>query len=68
MVHGMDCDGCRTGSKQSGVDYGGNEMKEYTLIAVCMLAGKYVDIPIWLNIAFAITTCWTVKQINKEWE
>lgn len=25
-------------------------MKEYMLIAVCMLAGKYVDVPIWLNI------------------
>lgn len=28
-------------------------MKEYMLIAVCMLAGKYVDIPIWLNIFLA---------------
>nr|DAI71891.1 MAG TPA: hypothetical protein [Caudoviricetes sp.]DAN01731.1 MAG TPA: hypothetical protein [Caudoviricetes sp.]DAZ59731.1 MAG TPA: hypothetical protein [Caudoviricetes sp.] len=43
-------------------------MKQYIIIAACVLAGKYIDIPVWLNIAFAITTCWTVKQINKEWE
>lgn len=68
MVHGMDCDRSRTGSKQSGVDYGRNEMKEYTLIAVCMLAGKYVDVPIWLNIFFGISAAWAARQMKADWQ
>ena len=40
-------------------------MKEYMLIAVCMLAGKYVDIPIWLNIFFA---AWAVRQMKADWQ
>lgn len=68
MVHGMDCDRSRAGSKQSVVDYGRNEMKEYMLIAVCMLAGKYVDIPIWLNIFFGISAAWAVRQMKADWQ
>ena len=43
-------------------------MKEYTLIAVCMLAGKYVDIPIWLNIFFGISAAWVVRQMKVDWQ
>ena len=39
-------------------------MKEYMLITVCMLAGKYVDIPIWLNIFFGISAAWAVRKRN----
>ena len=43
-------------------------MKEYMLIAVCMLAGKYVDIPIWLNIFFGISAAWAVRQMKADWQ
>lgn len=41
-------------------------MKEYMLIAVCMLAGKYVDVPIWLNIFFGISAAWAVRQMEAD--
>ena len=40
-------------------------MKEYMLIAVCMLAGKYVNIPIWLNIFFGISAAWAVRDESR---
>lgn len=43
-------------------------MKEYVLIAVCMLAGKYVDMPIWLNIFSGIATVWAVRQMKRDWQ
>lgn len=43
-------------------------MKEYMLIAVCMLAGKYVDMPIWLNIFSGIATVWAVRQMKADWQ
>ena len=43
-------------------------MKEYMLIAVCMLAGKYVDIPIWLNIFFGISAAWAARQMEADWQ
>lgn len=43
-------------------------MKEYMLIAVCMLAGKYVDVPIWLNIFFGISVAWAVRQMKTDWQ
>lgn len=43
-------------------------MKEYMLIAVCMLAGKYVDAPIWLNIFFGISAAWAVRQMKADWQ
>lgn len=42
-------------------------MKEYMLIAVCMLAGKYMDVPIWLNIFFGISAAWAVRQMEADW-
>ena len=64
----MDCDSRRTGGEQPCVDCRRNEMKEYMLIAVCMLAGKYVDIPIWLNIFFGISAAWAVRQMETDWQ
>ena len=56
------------GGKQHCVDCRRNKMKEYMLIAVCMLAGKYVDIPIWLNIFFGISAAWAVRQMKADWQ
>jgi len=42
-------------------------MKQYIIIALCILAGKYVDIPIWFNILFGISAYWTISQFDK-WE
>lgn len=42
-------------------------MKEYILIAACMLAGKYVDVPIWLNIFLGILAAWAVRQMEAGW-
>lgn len=41
-------------------------MKEYMLIVACILAGKYVDIPIWLNIFFGISAAWAVRQMKAD--
>ena len=43
-------------------------MKKYIMIALCILAGKYVDIPIWINILFGIAAAWSAKQLEREWE
>lgn len=43
-------------------------MKEYMLIAACMLAGKYVDMPIWLNIFSGISMVWVVRQMKSDWQ
>lgn len=43
-------------------------MKEYMLIAACMLAGKYVDMPIWLNIFSGISMVWVVRQMKADWQ
>ena len=40
-------------------------MKQYIIIAICILAGKYVDIPIWFNILFGISAYWAVDQLRK---
>lgn len=40
-------------------------MKQYIIIALCILAGKYVDIPVWFNILFGIYTYWAVDQLRK---
>jgi hypothetical protein len=40
-------------------------MKQYIIIALCILAGKYVDIPIWFNILFGISAYWAVDQLRK---
>lgn len=40
-------------------------MKQYIIIALCILAGKYVDIPIWLNVLFGISAYWVVDQLGK---
>ena len=43
-------------------------MKQYIIIALCILAGKYVDIPVWQNVFFGMAAFWAVSQINREWE
>lgn len=40
-------------------------MKQYIIIAACILAGKYVDIPVWFNILFGISAYWAVDQLRK---
>lgn len=40
-------------------------MKQYIIIALCILAGKYVDIPIWFNILFGISAYWAVDQLRR---
>lgn len=40
-------------------------MKQYIIIALCILTGKYVDIPISFNILFGISTYWTVDQLRR---
>lgn len=39
-------------------------MKQYILIALAILAGKYVDLPIWLNVFFGIASFWTISQVE----
>ena len=41
-------------------------MKQYIIIALCILAGKYVDIPIWFNILFGISAYWAVDQFRRK--
>lgn len=40
-------------------------MKQYIIIAACILAGKYVDIPVWFNILFGISAYWAVSQFKR---
>ena len=40
-------------------------MKQYIIIALCILAGKYVDMPVWLNILFGMSACWAVDQLRR---
>lgn len=40
-------------------------MKQYIIIALCILAGKYVDIPVWFNILFGISAYWAVDQLRR---
>ena len=40
-------------------------MKQYISIALCILAGKYVDIPVWFNILFGISAYWAVDQFRR---
>lgn len=40
-------------------------MKQYIIIALCILAGKYVDIPVWFNILFGVSTYWAVDQFRR---
>lgn len=40
-------------------------MKQYIIIAACILAGKYVDIPVWFNILFGISAYWAVDQLRR---
>lgn len=39
-------------------------MKQYILIALAILAGKYVDLPIWLNVFFGIASFWAISQVE----
>ena len=40
-------------------------MKQYIIIALCILAGKYVDIPVWFNILFGISAYWAISQFKR---
>lgn len=40
-------------------------MKNYIMIILCMLAGKYVDIPVWQNICFGIALFWVMAQAKE---
>lgn len=42
-------------------------MKQYIAIILCILAGKYVSLPLWINILFGIAAFWAVSQFDK-WE
>lgn len=39
-------------------------MKQYIIIALCILAGKYVDIPVWLNVFYGIASFWAISQME----
>lgn len=39
-------------------------MKQYIIIALCILAGKYIDIPVWQNVLFGMAAFWSVSQIK----
>ncbi|MDD7142855.1 MAG: hypothetical protein PUI73_03560 [bacterium] len=39
-------------------------MKQYIIIALCILAGKYVDLPIWLNVLFGMSAFWAISQVE----
>jgi len=39
-------------------------VKQYVIIILCILAGKYVDLPIWLNIFFGIASFWVISQME----
>lgn len=39
-------------------------MKQYIIIALCILAGKYIDIPIWANVFFGMAAFWSVSQVE----
>lgn len=53
------------GNNRTYMERKGSIMKQYIIIALCMLAGKYVDIPIWFNILFGISVYWAVDQLRK---
>ena len=40
-------------------------MKQYIIIALCILAGKYVDIPVWQNVFFGMAAFWAVSQFKR---
>lgn len=40
-------------------------MKQYIIIALCILAGKYVDILVWFNILFGVSAYWAVDQFRR---
>lgn len=40
-------------------------MKQHIIIALCILAGEYMDIPTWLNILFRISAYWAVSQFKR---
>lgn len=39
-------------------------MKQYIIIALCIIGGKYVDLPIWLNVLLGMSAFWTISQIE----
>lgn len=42
----------------------GSIMKQYIIIALCILAGKYVELPIWQNVFFGIASFWAISQVE----
>ena len=39
-------------------------MKQYIIIILCILAGKYVELPIWLNVFFGMSAFWAISQVE----
>jgi hypothetical protein len=39
-------------------------MKQYIIIILCILAGKYIDLPIWLKVFFGIASFWAISQVE----
>lgn len=44
-------------------------MKQYILIALAVLAGKYVDVPPWMMIFSAVSIIWAARELKMaEWK
>lgn len=43
-------------------------MKQYILIALAIVVGRYVDVPLWQAVLTVAGAIWVVKQLNKDWE
>ena len=39
-------------------------MKQYIIIILAVLAGRYVDVPVWLNIFVGASTLWVTTQLE----
>ncbi len=39
-------------------------MKQYIIIILCILAGKYIELPIWQNVFFMIASFWAMSQVE----
>lgn len=40
-------------------------MKQYILIALAILAGRYVDMPVWFTILYVAAGLWGMKKLKK---
>ena len=42
----------------------GSIMKQYIIITLSILVGRYVDVPVWLNIFTGVSTLWVMTQLE----